>query len=296
MTMKKFISIILTLTLVLCAGGTAFASDIDYSQWNSGGKYPSDITNTEYFLAVKILMDRGAITGDTDGLFHPGKNITRAEFAKIIAISTNNAANLDEASRLNTFNDLSGYTWAKPYINAAARAGILSGVGGGRYEPGRNVTYAEVVTALLKATNTNYDQIVATGTWPQNVISYAQMYNTAGDTLITDWTAAATKGNVAKLVYRNLPKGATEAAYSTLNKSTISAGGGAATLSVAPATPGITTTFQWYRNNVAIAGATSNTLSIPAPALNDEYYVVITTEKVGYKATTVRSNTCTVGP
>lgn len=295
MNKKKIVSIVLTLTLVMCSSLTAFA-DMDYSQWSSGGDYPSDITNTEYFTAVKILMDRGAITGDTDGLFHPEKNISRAEFAKIMAISTNNVTNLDEAAKLGTFKDLSGYSWAMPYINAAAKAGIFSGVGDGNFEPGRNVTYAEVVAAILKATNTSYNQIVAIGTWPQNIISYAQMYNVAGDTLITDWTAAATKGNVAKLVYRNLPKSATAAGNSTLNKSTISAAAGAATLSVSSGTSGITTTFQWYKNNVAISGAISNTLSIPAPVVGDKYYVVVTTQKVGYKPTTVTSNNCTVNP
>ena len=296
MDRKKIVSIIVTLLLVMGSGTTAFAASVDYSQWSSGGGYPSDITNTEYFTAVKILMDRGVITGDTDGLFHPEKNITRAEFAKIMAISTNNATNLDEAAKLNTFSDMAGYTWAKPYINAAAKAGIFEGVGGGKFEPWRNVTYAEAVTAILKATNSSYSQIASTGTWPQNIISYAQMYNVTGDTLITDWNAAAIRGNIAKLVYRNMPRSAATAASATLNTAAISAAAGAATLSVPFGAAGVTTTFQWYKNNAVIVGATSNTLSIPAPVVGDKYYVVITTQKVGYKPTTVTSGICTVGP
>lgn len=295
MNKKKILSVILTVVLVLSSGVAAFA-DIDYSQWSSGGSYPSDITNTEYFTSVKILMDRGVITGDSDGLFHPQKNISRAEFAVIMAKATNNAASLDESAKLNYFSDLSGYAWATPYINSAAKAGILQGVGDGKYQPWRDVTYAEVIAAILKATNTSYNQIIAAGSWPQNVISYAQMYNLAGDTLIIDWTAAATKGNVAKLVYRNLPKGATGQASVSLNSTTISAAAGAATLSVAPATPGIATTYQWYRNDAAIAGATTNTLSIPAPIVGDKYNVVVKTKKVGYSETTATSAYCTVNP
>lgn len=295
MNKKKVLSTILTLVLVLSSGVTAFA-DIDYSQWSSDGKYPSDITNTEYYTAVRILMDRGVITGDSDGLFHPQKNISRAEFAVIMAKATNNAAGLDEAAKLNYFSDLSGYAWAMPYINSAAKAGILQGVGGDKYQPWRDVTYAEVIAALLKATNTSYNQIAASGSWPQNVISYAQMYNLSGDTLITDWSTAATKGNVAKLVYRNLPKGTTGEGNVSLDKTTISAAAGAATLSVAPATDGVATTFQWYKNDAAIAGATTNTLSIPAPVVGDKYHVVVTTKKVGYSQTTATSSYCTVKP
>lgn len=293
MKKKTITAIVLILTLVFCSSVTAFA-DIDYSQWSSGGKYPSDITNTEYFTAVKILMDRGVLTGDSDGLFHPGKSITRAEFAVIIAKATNNAGSLEAMASLNTFSDLNGYTWAKPYINAAAKAGLIQGVGGGKYEPWRNVTYAEVVTVILRATNTSYNQITASGTWPQNIISYAQMYNVAGDTIIMDWSAAAIKGNVAKLVYRNMPKDATATGDTTLSVYTISAAKGAASISVSSGAGGVITTFQWYKNSVAIAGETSNVLSIPNPQVGDKYYVVIKTKKVGYSETTVTSPICTV--
>jgi hypothetical protein len=93
-----------------------------------------------------------------------------------------------------------------------------------------------------------------------------------------------------------MPKSATAAADGSLNKSSISAAAGAATLSVSSGSNGVTTTYQWYKNSVAIPGATTNNLSIPAPVAGDKYYVIIKTKEIGYSETTVTSNTCTVGP
>lgn len=42
------------------------------------------------------------------------------------------------------------------------------------------------------------------GTWPQNYINHAQLYNMAGAVEITDWNAPATKGDAAMLMYRNM--------------------------------------------------------------------------------------------
>ncbi|MDI3481354.1 MAG: hypothetical protein PWQ97_1009 [Tepidanaerobacteraceae bacterium] len=43
------------------------------------------------------------------------------------------------------------FAWAKDYVETLAGAGILSGVGGDRFEPGRPVTRAEFVSMLQKA-------------------------------------------------------------------------------------------------------------------------------------------------
>ncbi|HHW02178.1 MAG TPA: DUF4430 domain-containing protein [Thermoanaerobacterales bacterium] len=51
-----------------------------------------------------------------------------------------------------SFTDIGeSFAWAKDYIETLAGAGILSGVDGARFEPGRPVTRAEFVTMLQKA-------------------------------------------------------------------------------------------------------------------------------------------------
>ena len=50
-----------------------------------------------------------------------------------------------------TFTDLAGYEWAKDAIQTLNRKGIVSGVGNGKFEPGRNVTREEFVKLLCES-------------------------------------------------------------------------------------------------------------------------------------------------
>lgn len=200
---SKIIAAIAVLVMSLSSFSIAFAGTD--SSWNSGNIYPSDVMNTTLLTPVKFLMDKKIITGDSDGLFHPDKNITRAEFATMMAKATNNTSDLPSMEKLTYFNDLDGYTWAKGYINACTKAALINGKGDQKFEPGSNVTYAEVITIIIRSKNTS---AVTTGTWPDNYIQYAQMNMNSmiGDRNITDWNAPANKGDVATMLYRSMPK------------------------------------------------------------------------------------------
>ncbi len=201
---KKLITLALSAVMVL-AGAVAAYADVDYSAWSSNGIYPSDVMNTEYLTPVKYLMDKKILTGYDDGKFYPDKGITRAEFATMMAKATNNTANAEILKIQNTFSDMSGYSWANGYVNCCNQAGLIQGVGNGKFEPGREVTYAEVITIIVRSKNTS---AVMEGTWPNNYIQYVQMYMNSmiGDRNITNWNAPARRGDVAMMLYRSIPK------------------------------------------------------------------------------------------
>ena len=213
---KKIISISLILILILCSTVTVFADDIDFSQWDStrnpgahspANPHPADVVGTRLILPVSTLIEMGIITGDVDGLFHPNRTITRAEFAAMMA-RTVRAMDLIAATRdEHVFTDLAGHSWAVDYINAATNAGIFTGRGGGIFAPGDNVTYAEVITAIIRL-NPRTAQAAAgmAATWPENYIHFANMHNLVGDIIISDWNAPATRGNVAWLLFRVVPR------------------------------------------------------------------------------------------
>lgn len=205
MKIKKIIAVVSACTILAGSSVISFAGT-DYSPWNSQVTYPSDVMGTELLAPVKSLMDRKIITGDTDGLFHPEKSINRAEFATMMAKATNNTSNLAAMEKKNTFSDLDGYTWAKGYINACADVKLIEGVGNSKFMPGKDVTYAEVITVIIRTNDGSDSMASALGTWPDNYIKYATMYNMLGSMTIKDWNAPATKGDVAKLMYRNMPK------------------------------------------------------------------------------------------
>ncbi|WP_312353632.1 S-layer homology domain-containing protein, partial [Aminipila sp.] len=94
---------------------------------------------------------------------------------------------------------------AKGYINACAKANLIQGVGNEKFAPGKEVTYAEVITIIIRSKNPS---AVTSGTWPDNYIQYAQMNMNSmiGDRNITNWSAPATKGDVATMLYRSMPK------------------------------------------------------------------------------------------
>ena len=206
---KKFIritAVILAFVIAFC-GAPAFAGDSATSGWDSAAAYPADVLGTELLVPVKYLIDKKIITGDTDGLFHPEKNISRAEFATMAAKATNNIAELENLANEDIFADLSGYGWAKPYINAVVRAGLFKGRGSDKFAPGDNVTNAEVITVLIRMNKGAAESAESMAPkWPENYILYAEKYNLLGTVVIADWNAPATKRNVALLLYRVLPK------------------------------------------------------------------------------------------
>lgn len=290
--------LVLTVVLAVTSATVIAFAEIDYNQWNSQGSYPQDIVNTPLFVPVKALLDRKIFTGYEDGTFRPQNYINRAEVAVALTKMTNRLNELGAAANINKFTDLAGYDWAKAYINVMSDAGIVKGSSPTTFGPGKNISYAELITMLIRAKSGAATELEAYGNWPDNYIQYAQMYSMLGDVVITDWNAPATRGDVAKLFYRNMPKGSTTAGNATISATTISKAGGDAYLSVPRGASGVTTTFQWYKNSSALAGETSNTLYIPASQMNvgDKYYVIVKTKDVGAKETTVVSDTCTIVP
>lgn len=206
MRTKRILILVFAVLLTMAsATGAAFA-DIDYSQWDSMASYPDDVVNTSYLSSVKFLIDNKIMTGYEDGTFRPGNTITRAEIAVAVAKATNRTKELEAMAAKNTFSDLSGYGWAKGYINALVDAGIAKGISDTTYAPGKNITYAELITYLVRMNTSAASELERTGEWPGNYIQYVETYNMLGDVSVSDWNAAATRGDAAKLMYRFLPK------------------------------------------------------------------------------------------
>ena len=81
--MKKVLSWVLVLALVLGSFSMAFAGDTDNA---SNMKDAAQIKNVE---AVDVMVATGIIGGYPDGNYYPEKTVTRAEMAKMICIAVN---------------------------------------------------------------------------------------------------------------------------------------------------------------------------------------------------------------
>ncbi|MCR4397353.1 MAG: S-layer homology domain-containing protein [Firmicutes bacterium] len=98
---------------------------------------------------VLKLVSLGVAGGYPDGTFRPEETITREQFAKMVVVAAGIQA---EAVPELGFADAGEVAeWAKGYVAAAVKAGIIKGLDGNRFGPGEAVTRAQVATMLVRA-------------------------------------------------------------------------------------------------------------------------------------------------
>ncbi|WP_128101972.1 S-layer homology domain-containing protein [Paenibacillus sp. DCT19] len=102
--------------------------------------------DTSYWAkdAITLVSANGWMIGQFSGSFLPGKTITRAEMAAIVA-------RFIEHSEVNeiTFTDVRGH-WAKAAIAKVQVSGMMNGYASGKFRPNSPLTRAEAVVILNK--------------------------------------------------------------------------------------------------------------------------------------------------
>lgn len=90
------------------------------------------------------------LLGYGDGLLHENDSLTRAQLATIIyRLLSDDSIALYSNARLS-FNDVAADAWYASYVNVIQAAGIVNGVGAGRYNPNGTVTWAQIITILAR--------------------------------------------------------------------------------------------------------------------------------------------------
>ena len=142
----------------VAAQGSVFASVL-----------PEDVAGTRYEEPIQILSALKIMTGDEDGKFRPEDTIKRSEVAKMAI----HALGLEEAAKaaagVSKFPDVPTWHWANGYVNLATSQGIIIGDDEGNFRPDDQITYAEAMTILVRATG--YEPAAeAKGGFPQGYI------------------------------------------------------------------------------------------------------------------------------
>lgn len=182
--MRKIISFILVLTMILGSFGMAFAAPI------------ADIKNEKCEDAVNLLMDLSVVSGYKDGTYRPEKIVTRAEMATLIikALGLN-----DYAVEKSDFSDMAGH-WADPYVAYASSLGFIAGYPDGTFRPNETVTYDEAVTMMVQALGYKGEYLV--GGYPAAFITKAKTLGLLEN--IAPTKAGANRGDVAILLFNAL--------------------------------------------------------------------------------------------
>jgi hypothetical protein len=98
---------------------------------------------------VLKIVSLGIASGDPNGAYRPEANITREEFAKLVVLT---AGLTPEANPALSFADADQIApWARGYVAAAVKAGIIKGYSDGSFGGKRNISRAEISAMVVRA-------------------------------------------------------------------------------------------------------------------------------------------------
>ena len=186
--MKKVLSFVLVLSLVLGSFSMAFAAPA-----NSGAQL-SDIEGNANADAIIANCDLGIITGYTDGSYKPENPVNRAEFAAMITRMLGVPDSALAGYSKTSFTDMTGYGWANSYIGFCEAKGIVNGYGNGTFGPGNTITVNEAVTMVLRAVGYTNNSSELVGSWPSNYVTLGKrlgLYDDVAATNVIDRASAA---------------------------------------------------------------------------------------------------------
>jgi hypothetical protein len=105
--------------------------------------------------SIDKAAELGFVNGYEDGTFRPQGQVTRAEFAAMLARALGLKA---EGSSLLTFTDLDRIPeWAVPYITASVSAGIVTGYEDNTFRSERNITRSEIAVMMIRSLKLHTD-------------------------------------------------------------------------------------------------------------------------------------------
>lgn len=195
--MKRIVSLVLALSMVLGLCATAFA-----------GTSLTDVVGTKYEAAVEALIELEVVNGYPNGKYQPTKEVNRAELAKMLVVCMGLEEDAERAKGDTIFTDEAlkdggTFSWARGYVNTAATAGVIKGYPAGDFKPEKTVTYAEALTMMLRALG--YGNVMeAEGTWPTNAILKARELELTDDVKYNSSSDGATRGDIAILLWNML--------------------------------------------------------------------------------------------
>ncbi|MFA0965023.1 S-layer homology domain-containing protein [Roseivirga sp. BDSF3-8] len=107
----------------------------------------SDIAGHWAENEITYMLKHNFLAGYSDGTFRPDNELTRAEFATMIANIINPDISSDPAIAGRTFTDITGH-WAEQNILQAARSGYLAGYGDGTFRPNDKITKLQITISI----------------------------------------------------------------------------------------------------------------------------------------------------
>jgi len=143
-TEKEFSSVAVYQGYIYLAG-----SDVSYIGVYEAAPFKDVSTNYWAIKAINFMVSRNIISGYPDGTFKPEKIVTRAEYAKMLALSLG----LKIGEGRDIYVDVPKSHWAYKYITAVTDAKLMKGYGKGKFGPNDTVKKEEIITTIVRLKN-----------------------------------------------------------------------------------------------------------------------------------------------
>jgi hypothetical protein len=179
-----------------------------------GTTFP-DMTGHPARTAVEALAERGILNGFSDGQFHPGDTMTRAQFAAVVV----RALGLSPQTTAQ-FSDVAPGDWCAAWVGAAYAWGIVRGRTDTVFDPGGTITVQEAAVMVSRAAKlcgldtavtdpeavlASFDGGAAVGLWAREDVAFC-----CREGLLTEKTLEPSRpvlrGEVARMVYALLDR------------------------------------------------------------------------------------------
>lgn len=140
--------------------------------------------------SIRALAAREIVAGTGDGRFSPGKDLTRAEFVKMLMTGLD----WTDLRYKSTFTDVPAGAWYEHEAATAAQFGIVSGYGDGTFGGGRAITREEMFVIAARALRAAGTELTAVRGY-EGLQDIAQLSNYARSDVLRLVEAGLVAGN-----------------------------------------------------------------------------------------------------
>lgn len=189
--MKKQLSLFVAVIMLMTTLFSAVSVNADFSDVADDYRYKDAITT---------LSKLNIINGYDNGTFEPEKDITRAEFTKIIVYMLGFG---DLTEPITKFEDVSTDHWANANIKVAYDLGIINGFDDVTFKPDEPVTYEQALKMVVCTLGYQY-MAEQNGGYPQGYISQASALGLSDGVTGISFESNAPRGVIAQIMYNAL--------------------------------------------------------------------------------------------
>ncbi len=166
-----------------------------------------DTIGTRYQGASEILGELEVISGVKEGVFEPYRNVTRAEFTKMLVEASMTKAEIEAFNSDDsaiTFKDVKKDDWFYKYVVAGVNKKLINGYENNTFKPNADITYNEIAKLITLALGHTYLKPDNPDGWEVNYLDKVRELKLFRFATIRSTEDPAIRGNVAFIIWNML--------------------------------------------------------------------------------------------